>query len=101
MHLSKFESFLISKGKILLEITNLEDGSRETFIMSQGDIYDVPVFTFHRFIAIEGDAEIIEFSTTDAPTDSKRVSPGGSYTPTEIQEKLSKVSGPTHLQRAV
>ena len=69
-HRHKDETFLVTKGRILLEI----DGERRFLL--PGDVVDVPPGSVHRFTGMV-ESEFIEFSSHDDPGDSHRSSESG------------------------
>jgi mannose-6-phosphate isomerase-like protein (cupin superfamily) len=62
-HAIKHETFFIVKGSV--EMTNGED----TFVMQQGDTYEIDQYSIHTFTARE-DSLILESSKPDIVTDS-------------------------------
>lgn len=83
-HVVKDESFLVLRGAVLVEIgaprfacidARQPDRVR-TFVLGPGDSIDVPAMTLHRFTGIS-DAEFVEFSTHDDPSDSYLVTESG------------------------
>lgn len=74
-HLVKTESFYIIKGVVTMRIRH-RDGTREEFLMKEGDVLEVPPGLMHQFEAINGDADIMEVSTTHRDEDSYRVERG-------------------------
>lgn len=69
-HKSKHETFLINKGKVLMEVNNTKK------IMEPGEFIEIKPRTKHRFTGLE-DSEIIEFSTHHNDKDSYREIPSG------------------------
>jgi mannose-6-phosphate isomerase-like protein (cupin superfamily) len=74
-HIKKDETFLISKGKILLNII-YKDGDRKIFTLKMGDVFHIPPGLIHQFVGIEEENYIIEFSTQHFEEDSYRVERG-------------------------
>lgn len=83
-HPVKDESFLVTRGRILVEVgepgmahPDAVDRSRmQVRELGPGESVDVPPMTLHRFTGLE-DAEFVEFSTHDDPADSIRVEVSG------------------------
>ena len=75
-HVKKLETFYIVKGSIIMRLIH-KDGTKEEFVMNEGDVLDVPQGLMHQFEGISEDgADIIEVSTTHDDDDSYRVSKG-------------------------
>ena len=74
-HLVKHETFYIIKGIVMMKI-RYKDGTRENFLMKKEDVLEVPPGLMHQLEAIDGDADIMEVSTTHRDEDSYRVKRG-------------------------
>lgn len=81
-HKLKTETFYITKGRVRMELTDVENGSkqppviREDFEMGEGDSILLKPGTVHRFTSLDGDAHIFEFSTEHFDEDSHRIVKG-------------------------
>ncbi len=69
-HKNKDETFYVTKGKVLLELT------KDRIIMNPGDLQRIRPGQIHRFSGLE-DSEIIEFSTHHEEEDSYRIEKSG------------------------
>lgn len=76
-HAQKREVFWLRFGSLKLMTINTEDASQSVFVMSPGDVIEIPRLLPHQITALE-DSEVIEFSTTHSDQDSFRVLPGDS-----------------------
>src|SRR5262245_13233474 len=76
-HKVKDEHFLVTKGKVLLEL-----GS-EQWILEPGDHRHVPTGTVHRFSGLL-DSEIVELSTNHEDSASHRIEPSGTFDPRTV-----------------
>jgi mannose-6-phosphate isomerase-like protein (cupin superfamily) len=79
-HPVKDETFLVTAGRILVEIgqpgmAGVAAATREV-VLEPGESIDVPPLTLHRFTGLT-DATFVEFSTHDDPADSIRLTPSG------------------------
>lgn len=80
-HKIKHETFYLQSGRMLLEYyPEIKEGVigsdyTET-LLTPGDVFEVPVKTPHRLIALE-DSELFEFSTQHFEDDSHRIIDGG------------------------
>lgn len=84
-HRVKDETFLVTRGRVKVEIGRSGEAARpgeglSVLVLGSGDSIDVPPLTLHRFTGME-DSEFIEFSTRDDPEDSVRIVPSGPAAP--------------------
>lgn len=73
-HLKKTETFYLQSGKVRIESRHPETAEPWQVILNPGDSLHVPAGTLHQIVGLE-DSELFEFSTTDSPDDSYRVTP--------------------------
>jgi mannose-6-phosphate isomerase-like protein (cupin superfamily) len=79
-HIKKYETFYINSGSFRCKFIPINDLSNECnykdIILSKGDFYEIPPNLVHEMEAIDGNAEIIEFSTQHFEDDSYRIRKG-------------------------
>ena len=81
-HKSKTESFYVAKGRLKMELTDLESAQqdppviRETFELGPGEAILLRPLTVHRFTGLAEETHIFEFSTEHFDSDSHRIVPG-------------------------
>ena len=75
MHLKKHETFYIVSGKLEVKLI-YKNGQKSNMILVEGEALTVPPGLMHQFIAIDNDAEFVEFSTEHFDSDSYRVYKG-------------------------
>jgi len=76
-HLSKKETWYVSKGSFLMILIDTENAYPEEFLFYQGDAILIPRGQPHQLIAQE-ESDIFEVSTTHFDADSYRIIPGDS-----------------------
>lgn len=78
-HKNKHETFLVTHGRLMVEVCYMIGGKPdydETFIYEVGETIEIPVGAIHRMTAVGGNAAIIEFSTHHEDSDSYRIESG-------------------------
>lgn len=76
-HIEKHETWYVSKGKLLLNYTDVKLGKIFSINLVAGDVVVVPQGHPHQLTALE-ESDIFEASTPHKDNDSYRISPGDS-----------------------
>lgn len=74
-HELKTETMLLTKGRVEMISGSLESPKENRIVLEVGDVFHIPPFLAHQFIAIE-ESEIMEFSTQHFESDSYRLEKG-------------------------
>lgn len=81
-HQLKTETFYISKGRVSMELTDLESARqqppqiREVHVLAEGDCILLTPGMVHRFTGLDSENHIFEFSTQHFDEDSHRIEKG-------------------------
>ena len=71
-HVEKHETFYVLSGKCKLNTINTNNAKQESINLSEGDVIEIDRYTPHQIVE-STDVDIIEISTYNRDSDSKRV----------------------------
>lgn len=72
-HLSKNESWYVSKGKFMLYWYDTDNGTLNGNLLLHGECIDVAIGQPHQLVALEDDSTIFEVSERHVDSDSYRI----------------------------